>query len=109
MLKLHYIVIGSLPEICRQQLIENLKRDAAKGGDVCLIDLGREEDLRRFQTEQSIFISENVQELRAAAALSMAALGYLAPAGGEETVQETEEEAFAGRSGCRRHDVGRGL
>ena len=95
MLKLRYIVIGSLPEMCRQQLIENLKRDAAKGGDVCLIDLGREEDLCRFETAQSIFISENVQELRAASALSMAVLGYLAPAGGEETAQKTEGDAFA--------------
>ena len=60
MLKLCYIVIGSLPEMCRQQLIENLKRDAAKGGDVCLIDLGRDDDLCRFETAQSIFISENV-------------------------------------------------
>lgn len=91
MLYLNYIIIGKLPDIQRGYLLQNLtgdstgRRKAAVRGLDKEIFSGKEgdrdrrwdeESLCRFPAEESILISGDAGELRTAAALGMAALGF---------------------------------
>ncbi len=96
-LQLHNIFIGSLSEICKRQLLENLKKDLAGDSGIRVADLmGAATDIvKDFRPEQTIFISGDTGELRAASACSIAALGYLPDAGPEENARETEHTETA--------------
>ncbi len=117
MKKLHYIIIGCLPEVERGYLLKNLvgeqavKPDVCTGlpGDVvfpgrtCVRGTGgvrvfgekegahwRREELDCFPAEETLFISGDREELTAAAKAGMAHIRYLPPEG-----QIWEESAAA--------------
>lgn len=96
-LQLHNIFIGSLPEICKRQLLENLKKDLARESGIRIVDLmsAGADAVRDFRPEQTIFISGDAGELREASACSIATLGYLPDAGPEENAWETEDTETA--------------
>lgn len=91
-LQLHNIFIGSLSEICKRQLLENLKKDLAGDSGIRVADLmgAATDTVKDFRPEQTIFISGDTGELRAASACSIATLGYLPDAGPEENARGTE-------------------
>lgn len=91
MLYLNYIIVGKLPDIQRDYLMQNLTGDSAGRRKAAVKRLyeetfsgkegeqdrkWKEESLRRFPAEESILISGDKGELRTAAELGMAALGF---------------------------------
>lgn len=99
MLKLNYIIIGKLPEEEKDVLLKNLSRGRTQrdenGGTVqnigaeaiaetCKIITPEEQGhtlrrLKELPAEESLLVSGDEAELRAAHTLGIAALGYLAP------------------------------
>ena len=96
-LQLHNIFIGSLPEIDKRQLLENLKKDLAGDSGIQVADLmsAGADMVKDFRPEQTIFISGDTGELRAASARSIATLGCLPDAGPEENARGTEHTEAA--------------
>lgn len=96
MLKLNYIIIGTLPEKQEKYLEENLKEEQAQSKGIHVIALGEgkesAERLRLFLAKESLLISGEEKELAAAGRLGMAALGYL-PEEGQKTSEETRDIA----------------
>lgn len=106
MLYLNYIIIGKLPDIQRGYLLQNLtedstgkRRPSVRGLEgACSGQTGQpegrwdKESLCRFPAEESILISGDEGELRTAAALGMAALGF-SPA--EETEEMGKADMYA--------------
>lgn len=115
MLYLNYIIVGKLPDIQRDYLMQNLTGDSAgrrkavvkeleeeifSGKEREQDDRWKEESLRRFPAEESILISGDERELRTAAALGMAALGF-SPAKTLANEGEPEPEQTGGMQECR--------
>lgn len=96
-LQLHNIFIGSLPEIGKRQLLKNLKKDLAGDSGIQVADLmsAGADMVKDFRPEQTIFISGDTGELRAASARSIATLGCLPDAGPEENARGTEHTEAA--------------
>lgn len=95
MLKLHYIIIGSLQECQRSCLEENLMADETEKKCVKIVALveGRERGcLQTFPAQESIFISGNYRELQAAINLGMATLGYIAQKESARELQQNVSE-----------------
>lgn len=81
MLKLNYIIIGTLPEQQRKYLKENLIEEETKGRKIHVIKLGEGMSPGRMcegiaPAQESILISGDAGELRTAEKLGMASLGY---------------------------------
>lgn len=88
MVKLNYILIGFLPEWEQKILVKNLMKNKQNGQDFSFSVFREDENgfaawLHNYPAQESLLVSGQTSQLRQAAALDMAALGYVGCDGGQ--------------------------